>query len=211
MLENTISHIVSLTQRLATTIPTVTKQQSHLELLSQLYFNATTSQSLYDLLILTIIVVSALELVSHAVYHIPKLGSVNSIPVRGKHLDRFALKDYVFIGINKCMTGIFVYLYFGYLWSVRKGGASPCSCCGGGKGIWKLDDLSLVRWICLSMWFCFASFVLDVHLFCISLSLPMKYFTWTPNHPTEKHHPAHPTTISNLRLHLHSPSLVPPH
>lgn len=88
---------------------------------------------------------AALELLSQAVYHVPK---TRGIPVRGKHLDHFSMKDWLFISVNKCMTGIFVYLYFGYLWSVRrveehKDGLEH-GCCAGGKGIWKLEDLSFV-------------------------------------------------------------------
>ena len=141
MMENTaMNYIVSLTQRLATNIPTASKELSYTDLLSDLYSNSTKSQSLYDLLILTIIVVLALELVSNAVYHVPK-SFVKSIPVRGKHLDHFSIKDWAFIGFNKALTGIFVYLYFGYLWSVRHKG---CGSCCGGKGIWKLEDLTIV-------------------------------------------------------------------
>lgn len=75
-------------------------------------------------------------------------GKVKSgIPVRGKHLDNFTMKDYTFIMINKCMTGLFVYCYFGYLWSVRKPEDStttttPC-CNTGGHGIFSPSDLSI--------------------------------------------------------------------
>ena len=149
MASNALGYVVKLTQRLAATIPTPCKHTPTSEALSQLYNNATTSQSLYDLLILTVTVVLALELVSSATYHVPR-AFVKSIPVRGKHLDRFSIKDYVFIGINKAMTGLFVYLYFGYLWSVRKQKEEGHeelghSCCAGGKGIWRIEDLSLVR------------------------------------------------------------------
>eukprot|EP00578_Thalassiosira_sp_NH16_P031307 CAMPEP_0181078922 /NCGR_PEP_ID=MMETSP1071-20121207/1748_1 /TAXON_ID=35127 /ORGANISM="Thalassiosira sp., Strain NH16" /LENGTH=410 /DNA_ID=CAMNT_0023160277 /DNA_START=1 /DNA_END=1231 /DNA_ORIENTATION=- len=94
----------------------------------------TSSQCLHDLLILTIVVVLALELLTKLVYYLPGMirgllrrggggGESTSIPVRGKHLDNFSWKDRTFIGINKCMTGLFVYCYFGYLWSVRRGEA----------------------------------------------------------------------------------------
>ena len=53
------------------------------------------------------------------------------------------------------MTGLFVYVYFGYLWSVRKTGGvhhhehnhdtleGHHDCCGGGNGIWAMEDMSL--------------------------------------------------------------------
>jgi sterol desaturase/sphingolipid hydroxylase (fatty acid hydroxylase superfamily) len=131
----------SLVQRLAATIPTLsTKKNANKatqELFSQLITNLSTPQSLQDLLILTILVVIALEILNQLVYHVPsilhtaltatsttdndsKKKKKKAIPVRGKHLDNFTIKDYTFIMINKCMTGLFVYCYFGYLWSVRK-------------------------------------------------------------------------------------------
>eukprot|EP00573_Skeletonema_grethae_P011252 CAMPEP_0201703948 /NCGR_PEP_ID=MMETSP0578-20130828/41370_1 /ASSEMBLY_ACC=CAM_ASM_000663 /TAXON_ID=267565 /ORGANISM="Skeletonema grethea, Strain CCMP 1804" /LENGTH=134 /DNA_ID=CAMNT_0048191871 /DNA_START=51 /DNA_END=452 /DNA_ORIENTATION=+ len=76
----------------------------------------------------------------------------SGIPVRGKHLDNFTRKDYAFIMINKCMTGLFVYCYFGYLWSVRKPEDSSittttttpcCNTSGGGHGIFSPTDLSI--------------------------------------------------------------------
>lgn len=130
----------------------------------------STAQCITDLAILTVIVVAALELLSKLVYHVPKL-SASSIPVRGKHLDNFSWKDWTFITINKCMTGLFVYVYFGYLWGVRNVehehshdehhghvdhhhsheeeslGGHHHDCCGGGKGIWSLEELSLANTI----------------------------------------------------------------
>lgn len=154
MIENALNYIVGLIQRLATTIPTSCKHTSYTQQLSQLYSNATASESLYDLLILTVAVVLALELVSNATYHVPK-AFVKTIPVRGKHLDLFSVKDWAFISFNKVLTGTFVYLYYGYLWSVRKQhmghGHNEHSlehgCCVGGKGIWRLEDLSLVSFL----------------------------------------------------------------
>jgi len=69
----------------------------------------------------------------------------SGIPVRGKHLDNFTLKDYTFIMINKCMTGLFVYCYFGYLWSVRKpeDTSSSHTTIAGGHGIFSSTDLSI--------------------------------------------------------------------
>jgi sterol desaturase/sphingolipid hydroxylase (fatty acid hydroxylase superfamily) len=50
-----------------------------------------------------------------------------SIPVRGKHLDDFSLKDYIFIGISKASTAPFAYYFlkFAYeqpniLWNPQK-------------------------------------------------------------------------------------------
>lgn len=107
------------------------------ELRTQLITNITTPQTLQDLIVLTVIVVFLLEILNQLVYHVPSIlhnlrrkkknktttttnKKKKSIPVRGKHLDHFTIKDYTFITINKCMTGLFVYCYFGYLWSVRK-------------------------------------------------------------------------------------------
>eukprot|EP00985_Skeletonema_marinoi_P007680 scaffold3418_cov155-Skeletonema_marinoi.AAC.2 len=57
------------------------------------------------------------------------------------------MKDYTFIMINKCMTGLFVYCYFGYLWSVRKldDDDSHGDCCNkhGGQGIFTTTNLSI--------------------------------------------------------------------
>lgn len=151
MIDDTLNYMVGLTQRLAATIPTPCKHTPTATSLLQLYNNATTTQSLYDLFILTITVVLALELVNNAVYHVPR-AFVKSIPVRGKHLDRFSVKDWAFIGFNKALTGIFVYLYFGYLWGVRKQQVGHeeqqlgHGCCGGGKGIWRLEDISMVSY-----------------------------------------------------------------
>lgn len=91
--------------------------------------------------------------------------------MRGKHLDDFSWKDRTFIGINKCMTGLFVYCYFGYLWSIRKSeaghddrgheedhrdnhhrrheeeslGGHHHDCCAGGSGIWSTSELSFAN------------------------------------------------------------------
>lgn len=170
-MDSIITSAVGLAERLASTIPTVSSNDdknstTYVEIIQQLITNITTKQCLHDLLTLTIFVVLALELLSKLVYHIPPKvrsdKSSKSIPVRGKHLDNFTMKDYIFIGINKCMTGLFVYCYFGYLWSVRKldndhdhehnheeeeslGGHH--NCCNGGTGIWSIQDLSLINTI----------------------------------------------------------------
>lgn len=134
-------------------------------------------RSVADLLFLTVVVVLALELLSVLVYHVPSSrlgGRARAIPVRGKHLDEFSWKDITFISINKCMTGLFVYCYFGYLWSVRKTGHGQLlnnghhdhgdehghheheeeeeqslgghhPCFDGGEGIWSTEDLSLAN------------------------------------------------------------------
>eukprot|EP00580_Thalassiosira_gravida_P008523 CAMPEP_0201650118 /NCGR_PEP_ID=MMETSP0493-20130528/40607_1 /ASSEMBLY_ACC=CAM_ASM_000838 /TAXON_ID=420259 /ORGANISM="Thalassiosira gravida, Strain GMp14c1" /LENGTH=257 /DNA_ID=CAMNT_0048126125 /DNA_START=106 /DNA_END=875 /DNA_ORIENTATION=+ len=150
---------MNMIQRLASTIPTPSEDQSTLYLLQQTISQVTTNTNhRKDLLILTIIVILALELLSKLVYHVPSKKS-KSIPVRGKHLDDFSTKDWIFIGVNKCMTGIFVYVYFGYLWGVRKeddhhhhdhhdreestgAGQHHHDCCTGGSGIWNTADLS---------------------------------------------------------------------
>ena len=157
--------LTGLVQRLASTIP----KNNETSLLRQLLTNLQTKQSIQDLLLLTCIVVIALEILSKLVYHVPRLiptcASVissymninstsnnhttsknKSIPVRGKHLDNFTIKDYTFIMINKCMTGLFVYCYFGYLWSRRKQlhhqmnhhGHHNC-CHNGGQGIFSTN------------------------------------------------------------------------
>jgi len=169
-----------MVQRLAATIPTPSEDQSAQETIKRLAGEVATTQLIKDLLILTTVVVLALELLSKLVYHLPKFRA-SSIPVRGKHLDDFSWKDCTFILINKCMTGLFVYFYFGYLWSVRKVGhddhhhdhghekdqhhhhegdqhhhhddhqeeslGGHHDCCGGGKGVWALEELSLVNTI----------------------------------------------------------------
>ena len=152
---------VGLVQRLAATIPTPSEggQSTH-DVIKQIAGEISSSQCIKDLFILTIIVVSALELLSNLVYHVPKF-KASSIPVRGKHLDNFSWKDWTFVAINKCMTGLFVYFYFGYLWSVRKVGnendhhhhhhheheennlGAHHHCCKPGNGIWMTEDISL--------------------------------------------------------------------
>ncbi|KAL3767986.1 hypothetical protein ACHAWU_005444 [Discostella pseudostelligera] len=109
-----------LVRRLAATIPTASGDQSTIDHLKQFAAGITTTQCMKDLVVLTIVDLFALELMSNLVYHVPKLFTASSIPVRGKHLDNFSWKDKAFIAINKCMTGIFIFCYFGYLWSVRK-------------------------------------------------------------------------------------------
>lgn len=151
----------AMVQRLAATIPTPNRDESIHETIKELAGEIVTTELIKDLLILTTVVVLALELLSTLVYHLPKFRA-SSIPVRGKHLDNFSWKDYTFIGINKCMTGLFVYIYFGYLWGARKLGhdghhqdheheadsiAGHHDCCGGGKGIWAFEELSLVNTI----------------------------------------------------------------
>jgi len=117
-----INYFVALSRRLAATIPPPSEKNTLWVLpglISRMVEELTTTQSLQDMAILTVTFVLVMELVSVSVYHIPK-GLTSSIPVRGKHLDMFSWKDYLFIFVNKCMTGIFVYCYFGYLWAVRK-------------------------------------------------------------------------------------------
>lgn len=166
-MDSIINSALGMVQRLAATIPTPTNDndQSAHETLQQIITTeiATPQCILQDLLILTIIVVSALELLNKLVYHVPRISSASSIPVRGKHLDNFSWKDLAFIGFNKCLTGLFVYCYFGYLWSVRKMDehghghnnehheeqslSGHHHCCESGKGIWAMDDLSLFNTI----------------------------------------------------------------
>jgi len=169
-MDSIIDSTIGMATRLASTIPTLSstkhEQQSSTtnDITNHLLTNLTTPQSLSDILTLTIIVILALELLSKLVYHIPpKVNSNKGIPVRGKHLDNFTYKDYLFIGINKCMTGMFVYCYFGYLWSVRKlddhvehdkhdshkeeDAFGQHNCCNGGSGIWSFTDLSFTNTI----------------------------------------------------------------
>jgi len=159
--------MVQMVQRLSATLPTPS-EQSTADIVNHLKTELITSQCLLDLLILTITVVLALELLNSAVYYLPRLRLSAAVPVRGKHLDNFSLKDKAFITFNKCLTGIFVYCYFGYLWSVRKMPSDEHEqldewhshnhthehehtlgnhhhCCGGGNGIWALNELSLVN------------------------------------------------------------------
>ena len=166
---------VDTVQRLAATLPppasSAEGQHSAREMARHLRDELSTSQSLVDLLVLTAVFMLVLELVSNIVYHVPRFFSAKAIPVRGKHLDEFSFKDKAFVTFNKCLTGLFVYAYFGYLWSVRKmpgdehESADELSlqhnhthvhdhdhkfgnhdhCCGGGKGIWALDELSFAN------------------------------------------------------------------
>mmetsp|Transcript_16576 Transcript_16576/g.27271 ORF Transcript_16576/g.27271 Transcript_16576/m.27271 type:complete len:387 (+) Transcript_16576:87-1247(+) len=150
-----ISFVTGLVTRLAATIPSSTNSDSTIStLLSQLLTDLRTPQSLQDLFLLTTIVVIALEILNQLVYHVPTILSNNNdplkkkraIPVRGKHLDNFSVKDYTFIMINKCMTGLFVYCYFGYLWSVREPQSADVTTTrsrGGGHGIFTTNNLSL--------------------------------------------------------------------
>eukprot|EP00984_Skeletonema_dohrnii_P035121 scaffold34616_cov159-Skeletonema_dohrnii-CCMP3373.AAC.26 len=155
-----VSFATGLVSRLAATIPTLSpsnnddnKATSSSELLTQLLNDITTPQSLQDLFVLTTIVVVALEILNQLVYHVPTLlqnlltndEKKKAIPVRGKHLDNFTVKDYTFIMINKCMTGLFVYCYFGYLWSVRKLDDEEDSSNNntGGQGIFTTTNLSI--------------------------------------------------------------------
>ena len=164
------SAIGTVVERLIFTIPKASDDKSATATLKQLADNIATSQFMKDLVILTIIVVLALELMSTLVYYIPRFNA-SFIPVRGKHLDNFSWKDKAFIAINKCMTGIFVFCYFGYLWSVRRdtikhghdhhdhedhhhhhhNGESLVdehdNCCGGGMGVWAMDEVSFVNTI----------------------------------------------------------------
>ncbi|KAL7529800.1 hypothetical protein ACHAXR_004357 [Thalassiosira sp. AJA248-18] len=169
-MDSIMNSAVEMAQRLAATIPTPSKDQSAHDAIKQIAGEITTAQCIKDLLILTIIVVSALELLSNLVYHVPNKARASSIPVRGKHLDNFSWKDWTCIAINKVMTGFFVYCYFGYLWSVRKTGhehhvhhehgehhhhheheheeqsmGGHHDCCGGGEGVWSMGELSLVN------------------------------------------------------------------
>ncbi|EJK63863.1 hypothetical protein THAOC_15457, partial [Thalassiosira oceanica] len=109
-------------KRLAATLPSPASEgpQSVHEIARHLRDELSTRQSLVDLLVLTAVFVLVLELVSNIVYYVPRFFSAKTIPVRGKHLDEFSFKDKAFVTFNKCLTGLFVYAYFGYLWSVRK-------------------------------------------------------------------------------------------
>lgn len=165
-----MNYSADMVRRIAATIPTPSEHHSARDVIEQIASEITATQCMRDLLVLTIIVVLALELLSNLVYFLPRFRA-SSIPVRGKHLDYFSWKDSTFIAINKCMTGLFVYFYFGYLWSVRKVGhghqhyhhghgdhhnhenqEEPLEghhhdCCGGGQGIWAMEELSLANTI----------------------------------------------------------------
>ncbi|KAL7528473.1 hypothetical protein ACHAWF_002574 [Thalassiosira exigua] len=158
----TTSAVVGLVRRLAATVPAPSDDRSARDALRHVASELSSPQVARDLVALTIAVFLALELLSRLVYHLPdRLFRARSVPVRGKHLDELSGKDRTFIGINKCMTGLFVYCYFGYLWSVRKTGdgdrghghdhgpslAEHRRCCSGGSGIWATDELSLTNTI----------------------------------------------------------------
>jgi hypothetical protein len=169
-----LNSALDVVRRLAATIPTASEDQATIVILKQFAARVATTQCVKDLIVLTIVVVLALELLSNLVYHVPKLCTASSIPVRGKHLDNFSWKDVTFIALNKCMTGLFVFCYFGYLWSIRKAIGidghhdegqgdhhhhdhrresekesmeEHHHCCDGGKGVWELDELSFVNTI----------------------------------------------------------------
>lgn len=170
-----MNSVKGVVQRLAATIPKPSDDQTTSAALRQLAGDVATTQCMKDLLVLTVIVVLALELLSFLVYRVPKFRAP-PVPVRGKHLDNFSWKDKTFIMINKCMTGLFVFCYFGYLWSVRKEVMHDHDhhhdheqgdrhddhhhhenedhildghdhCCGGGKGVWEWEELSFVNTI----------------------------------------------------------------
>lgn len=163
---------LGVVRRLAANIPAASEDQTTNDILKQFAAGIATTQCVKDLIVLTIVVLLALEILSNIVYHVPKFFAASSIPVRGKHLDNFSWKDMTYIALNKCLTGLFVYCYFGYLWSVRKEAESEGQndegrkdhhhdhrgneketmeehhhCCGGGKGVWELDELSLINTI----------------------------------------------------------------
>ena len=94
-MDSVVSSTVGLVQRLAATLPTPSEDQSSLDAIQQFSGEFTNPSFRNDLLVLTIVVVLALELLSQLVYHLPpKPFGASSIPVRGKHLDHFSWKDW---------------------------------------------------------------------------------------------------------------------
>jgi len=67
-----MNYAKGMVQRLAATIPKLSEDQTTSAALKQLAGDVATTECMKDLLVLTIIVVMALELLSHLVYRIPK-------------------------------------------------------------------------------------------------------------------------------------------
>ena len=68
----------------------------------------------YDLILLGGIVMASLELVNYLSHSFGDWLNLPRIPVRGKHLDEFSTRDYLFIGLNKFSLPPFVYFYLRY-------------------------------------------------------------------------------------------------
>ena len=67
-----------------------------------------------ELLVLALAIMGALELLNYASQHFGDWFGLDHIPVRGKHLDEFSLRDYLFIGFSKISLPPFVYCYLRY-------------------------------------------------------------------------------------------------
>lgn len=67
-----------------------------------------------DLFILSLIIIGALELLNYTSHHFGDWLHLPRIPVRGKHLDEFSMRDYLFIGFSKISLPPFVYFYLRY-------------------------------------------------------------------------------------------------
>jgi sterol desaturase/sphingolipid hydroxylase (fatty acid hydroxylase superfamily) len=85
-----------------------------------------------DLLWLGLGILAALEFLNYASHHFGDWLHLSRIPVRGKHLDEFSMRDHVFIGFSKLSLPPFVYFYFRYAFYCD---AVP----------WSPSDLSLVN------------------------------------------------------------------
>jgi sterol desaturase/sphingolipid hydroxylase (fatty acid hydroxylase superfamily) len=67
-----------------------------------------------DFFLLGLGILAALEFLNWSSEHFGDWFRMSRIPVRGKHLDEFSLRDYLFIGFSKLSLPPFVYFYFRY-------------------------------------------------------------------------------------------------
>jgi len=82
--------------------------------------------SLAEKLLFCAVIIIAMEILQFITAHLGAWLRLDTIPVRGKHLDEFSSTDHVFVTISKIQTGPFVYFLLSYwmseqniLWSLQ--------------------------------------------------------------------------------------------
>lgn len=70
-----------------------------------------------DLFVLGAFIMGALEVLNFLTLQFGEWLHLSRIPVRGKHLDDFSWKDYLFVGFSKISVPPFVYFYLRYAFS----------------------------------------------------------------------------------------------
>jgi sterol desaturase/sphingolipid hydroxylase (fatty acid hydroxylase superfamily) len=103
-LERTTSHVMNHTAIPFGPTPTIVER----------LLQGPDALETFDLVLLALVIMAALEFLNYASHQFGDWLHLDRIPVRGKHLDEFSLRDHLFVGFSKISLPPFVYFYLRY-------------------------------------------------------------------------------------------------